>query len=53
MSDKVLKMANDVLKRMNAEKFKTIKKDPLRDEINELKASLETIKSILLSRESK
>lgn len=52
MGDKIVKMANNVLKKTNAEKYKEIKRDPLRDEINELKASLEIIKNILL-RESK
>lgn len=53
MSDKVMEMANDVLKKMNAEKFKAFKQDPLRDEINELKASIEIMKNILLSLKSK
>lgn len=53
MSDKIVKMANRVLRKKSAEKYKTNKKDPLREEINELKASLEIIKNILLSRETK
>lgn len=53
MSDKIVKMANCVLKKTNAEKYKVNKRDPLLDEINELKASVEIIKNILLRRESK
>lgn len=53
MSDKIVKLANDVLRRNNAEKYKSNKTDPLRDEINELKASLEIIKNILLRQETK
>lgn len=53
MSDKIVKMASGVLKKTNAEKYKAIAKDPIREEIHELKAQLEIIKNILLSRESK
>lgn len=52
MGDKIVKMANGVLRKMNAEKFKEIKKDPVQDEINEIKAQLEIIKNILLKRET-
>lgn len=53
MSDKIVKLANEVLKKVNAEKHKENHKDPLRDEIQELKASIELIKNILLSKQFK
>lgn len=51
MSDKIVKLANCVLKKLNTEKYKEIEKDPLREEIKELKASIELIKAVLLSKE--
>lgn len=52
MSVKIVKLANGVLKKVNAEKFKKVDRDPLRCEIQELKASIELIKNILLSKEN-
>lgn len=53
MSDKIVKLANGVLKKLNAEKYKEIEKNPLREEIKELRASIELIKAVLLSKEVK
>lgn len=52
MSAKIVKLANGVLKKVNAERFKKVDGDPLRCEIEELKASIEQIKNILLNKEN-
>lgn len=54
MDRKIVKSANLVLAKINAEKFEVdeeAKGDPLKTEIEDIKASLEMMKSVLLSRE--
>lgn len=56
MSDEIVSDANVVLKKVNSEKPKEAKKDPIKEENEELKATIELIKNqlaILLSREPK
>lgn len=54
MSDEIVNDANVVLKKVNSETTKEVKKDPIKEENEELKATIELIKNqlaILLSRE--
>lgn len=54
MDRKIVKSANLVLDKVNAEKFvedEEAKGDPLKTEIKDIKASLEMMKNMLLNRE--
>lgn len=47
MDDKIVNLANEVLEDMHSNQNKDVKSDLLRDEIQELKASIELIKNQL------